>query len=134
MREYKPGAFGIILVHPYLTSQILDYQPADGQSQPCTLGIFIQFLETFKNPVALIGRNTATGIRHRQFQLLMLFVYGNRQFNRPDGVNLAALDNKLINTCFRRWASVLITSEATGVSNRNKALVLRPYSAVDKAV
>ena len=31
----------------------------------------------------------------------------------PDGVNLAALDNKLINTCFRRWASVLITSEAT---------------------
>ena len=26
MREYKPGAFGIILVHPYLTSQILDYQ------------------------------------------------------------------------------------------------------------
>ena len=65
MREYKPGAFGIILVHPYLTSQILDYQPADGQSQPCTLGIFIQFLETFKNPVALIGRNTATGIRHR---------------------------------------------------------------------
>ena len=82
MREYKPGAFGIILVHPYLTSQILDYQPADGQSQPRTLGIFIQFLETFKNPVALIGRNTATGIRHRQFQLLMLFVYGNRQFNR----------------------------------------------------
>lgn len=48
MREYKPGAFGIILVHPYLTSQILDYQPADGQSQPRTLGIFIQFLETFK--------------------------------------------------------------------------------------
>lgn len=135
MREYKPGAFGIILVHPYLTSQILDYQPADGQSQPRTLGIFIQFLETFKNPVALIGRNTATGIRHRQFQLLMLFVYGNRQFNRTGRGKFSGIGQQINQYLLQaRWASVLITSEATGVSNRNKALVLRPYSAVDKAV
>ena len=70
MREYKPGAFGIILVHPYLTSQILDYQPANGQSQPRTLGIFIQFLETFKYLFTLIGRNTATEFTKEAFFML----------------------------------------------------------------
>ena len=48
MREYKPGAFGIILVHPYLTSQILDYQPADGQSQPRTLEYSFNFSKRSK--------------------------------------------------------------------------------------
>lgn len=72
--EYEAGAVSIFTVNPYFTSEMFYNQLADGEPEPATLDILVEFLEPVEDGGLLFGSNAASGVGHGKQSGVLLYL------------------------------------------------------------
>lgn len=132
MSKYKTSSACIILIYPNLSSQHINRNPANSQTQSRSLRIFIQFGKAVENHLLFLQWNSTTCICNRKNTLLPGSSIFRSSRISPFSVNLFALDNKLIRICCKRCPSVSISKVSTAGLNTYTTPSLREQAVVER--
>ena len=95
MGKHKACTGFIFFVYTYFSAQFLDGNPANSQPQTGTLCVFIQFFKAFKYLFLLFQRDTATRIRHTEFDKLFFLIDSELQGDLSFGSKLIGIRQQI---------------------------------------